>query len=99
MLGTFLFLTYFFQGTLHYSALKTGFAFLPFSGGIIIGAGLASRLLPAYRSPGPDGRRADAGRRWAACGSRDWPCTARTSRTSSRPRSSSVSAWGWRSSP
>jgi MFS family permease len=46
MLGTFLFLTYFFQGTLGYSALKTGFAFLPFSGGIIIGAGLASRFLP-----------------------------------------------------
>ncbi len=46
MLGTFLFLTYFFQGALHYSALKTGFAFLPFSGGIILGAGLASRLLP-----------------------------------------------------
>jgi EmrB/QacA subfamily drug resistance transporter len=46
MLGTFLFLTYYFQGTLHYSALKTGFAFLPFSGGIILGAGLASRLLP-----------------------------------------------------
>jgi EmrB/QacA subfamily drug resistance transporter len=45
-LGTFLFLTNYFQGTLHYSALKTGFAFLPFSGGIIIGAGLASRLLP-----------------------------------------------------
>jgi hypothetical protein len=38
MLGTFLFLTYFFQGTLGYSALRTGFAFLPFSGGIIIGA-------------------------------------------------------------
>jgi predicted MFS family arabinose efflux permease len=46
MLGTFLFLTYFLQGTLGYSALKTGFAFLPFSAGIIIGAGLASRLLP-----------------------------------------------------
>jgi EmrB/QacA subfamily drug resistance transporter len=46
MLGTFLFLTYFLQGTLHYSALRTGFAFLPFSGGIILGAGLASRLLP-----------------------------------------------------
>ncbi|HEV3131550.1 MAG TPA: MFS transporter [Acidimicrobiales bacterium] len=46
MLGTFLFLTYFFQGTLGYSALRTGFAFLPFSGGIIIGAGVASRLLP-----------------------------------------------------
>ncbi|HVB94008.1 MAG TPA: MFS transporter [Acidimicrobiales bacterium] len=48
MLGTFLFLTYFFQGTLGYSALKTGFAFLPFSGGIILGAGIASRLLPRY---------------------------------------------------
>ncbi len=46
MLGTFLFLTYFFQGTLHYSALKTGFAFLPFSGGIIVGAAVSSRLLP-----------------------------------------------------
>jgi EmrB/QacA subfamily drug resistance transporter len=46
MLGTFLFLTYFYQETLHYSALRTGFAFLPFSGGIIIGAGLSSRFLP-----------------------------------------------------
>jgi MFS family permease len=46
MLGTFLFLTYFFQGTLGYSAIRTGFAFLPFSGGIIVGAALASRLLP-----------------------------------------------------
>lgn len=46
MLGTFLFLTYFFQGTLHYSVVKTGFAFLPFSLGIITGATLSSRLLP-----------------------------------------------------
>jgi EmrB/QacA subfamily drug resistance transporter len=46
LLGTFLFLTYFFQGIKHYSALKTGFVFLPFSGGIIVGALLASRLLP-----------------------------------------------------
>lgn len=46
LLGTFLFLTYFFQDTLHYSAMKTGFAFLPFSGGIIVGATLSSRLLP-----------------------------------------------------
>ncbi|HMD46781.1 MAG TPA: MFS transporter [Acidimicrobiales bacterium] len=45
MLGTFLFLTYLFQGVFGYSALKTGFAFLPFSGGIIIGATLSSRLL------------------------------------------------------
>jgi EmrB/QacA subfamily drug resistance transporter len=46
LLGTFLFLTYFLQGILGYSALRTGFAFLPFSGGIIFGATLASRLLP-----------------------------------------------------
>jgi len=46
LLGTFLFLTYFLQETLGYSALKTGFAFLPFSGGIILGAAIASNLLP-----------------------------------------------------
>ncbi len=48
MLGTFLSLTYYFQGTLHYSALKTGFAFVPFSLGIISGATAASRLLPRF---------------------------------------------------
>ncbi|MGH9109189.1 MAG: MFS transporter [Acidimicrobiales bacterium] len=47
LLGTFLFLTYYFQATLGYSAVKTGFAFLPFSVGIIAGATLASRLLPS----------------------------------------------------
>jgi predicted MFS family arabinose efflux permease len=46
MLGTFLFLTYFLQAIQRYSALKTGFAFLPLSGGIIVGAALASQLLP-----------------------------------------------------
>lgn len=46
LFGMFLFLTYYLQGTLHYSALKAGFAFLPFSGGIIVSAGLASRILP-----------------------------------------------------
>jgi EmrB/QacA subfamily drug resistance transporter len=46
MLGTFLSLTYYFQNTLHYSAMKSGFAFLPFSLGIIAGASLASRFLP-----------------------------------------------------
>ena len=48
MLGTFLSLTYYFQGTLHYSALKSGFAFLPFSLGVIVGATLASRFLPRF---------------------------------------------------
>ena len=46
LFGMFLFLSYYLQGTLHYSALKAGFAFLPFSGGVIVAAALASRLLP-----------------------------------------------------
>ena len=48
ILGTFLSLTYYFQGVLHYSALKSGFAFVPFSLGIITGATAASRLLPRF---------------------------------------------------
>jgi fucose permease len=48
MLGTFLSLTYYFQGTLHYSAMKSGLAFVPFSLGIITGATSASRLLPRF---------------------------------------------------
>jgi EmrB/QacA subfamily drug resistance transporter len=48
MFGMFLFLTYYFQGTLGYSALKSGFAFLPFSAGIIIAATVASKLVPKF---------------------------------------------------
>jgi len=48
MLGTFLSLTYYFQGTLHYSAMKSGLAFVPFSVGIIAGATSASKLLPRF---------------------------------------------------
>jgi EmrB/QacA subfamily drug resistance transporter len=48
MLGTFLSLTYYFQNTLGYSAMKSGFAFVPFSLGIITGATLASRFLPRF---------------------------------------------------
>ncbi|HTV12246.1 MAG TPA: MFS transporter [Acidimicrobiales bacterium] len=48
LFGTFLFLTYYLQLTLHYSALKSGFAFLPFSGGIIFSATMASQLLPRF---------------------------------------------------
>jgi MFS family permease len=46
LFATFLFLTYYFQQILGYSAVKTGFAFLPFSVGIIAGATIASQLLP-----------------------------------------------------
>ncbi|MCW2785273.1 MAG: transporter [Marmoricola sp.] len=46
LFGMFLFLVYYMQGTLHYSAVKSGLAFLPFSVGIVFGAGVASGLLP-----------------------------------------------------
>jgi EmrB/QacA subfamily drug resistance transporter len=46
LLGMFLFITYYLQLTLHYSALKTGLAYLPFSGGIVVAAGIAAQLLP-----------------------------------------------------
>jgi MFS family permease len=42
----FLFLTFYFQATLGYSPLRSGFAFLPFSLGIIGGAAVISQLLP-----------------------------------------------------
>ncbi len=46
LFGVFLFLTFYLQETLGYSALMTGVAFLPFTAGIILGAGLSSQLLP-----------------------------------------------------
>jgi EmrB/QacA subfamily drug resistance transporter len=46
LFAMFLFLTYYFQLNLGYSPLKSGFAFLPFSGGIIVSAGIVSQLLP-----------------------------------------------------
>jgi EmrB/QacA subfamily drug resistance transporter len=46
LFAMFLFLTYYFQITLGYSPLKAGFAFLPFSGGIIVAAGAVAQLLP-----------------------------------------------------
>jgi EmrB/QacA subfamily drug resistance transporter len=46
LFGMFLFLVYYLQSTLQYSAVKSGLAFLPFSAGIVVAAGLASGLLP-----------------------------------------------------
>ena len=46
MFGVFLFLTYYFQAIKGYSALRTGFAFLPMSGVLIVASvGIAARLL------------------------------------------------------
>jgi len=46
LLGMFLFMTYYLQLTLGWSPLKTGIAYLPFSGGIVVAAGIAAQLLP-----------------------------------------------------
>jgi MFS family permease len=46
LFATFLFLTYYFQQILGYSPIKAGFAFLPFSVGIVAGAAIASQMLP-----------------------------------------------------
>ncbi len=46
LFAMFLFLTFYLQAVLGYSPLRAGFAFLPFSGGIIVSAGIVSQLLP-----------------------------------------------------
>ncbi len=46
LFAMFLFLTYYFQVNLGYSPLKAGFAFLPFSAGIILTAGVVAQVLP-----------------------------------------------------
>lgn len=46
LFAMFLFLCLYLQVILHYSPVKAGFAFLPFSLGIIMGAGIAAQLLP-----------------------------------------------------
>jgi EmrB/QacA subfamily drug resistance transporter len=40
----FFFLTLYMQGVLHYSPIKTGLAYLPLTGGVIIAAGISSQL-------------------------------------------------------
>jgi len=44
LFGVFLFLTFYLQVTLGYSALMTGVAFLPFTFGIVAGAGVSAQL-------------------------------------------------------
>ena len=46
LFAMFLFLTYYFQVNLGYTPLEAGFAFLPFSLGIILAAGVVAQLLP-----------------------------------------------------
>jgi EmrB/QacA subfamily drug resistance transporter len=46
MFGMFYFLTFYVQGVMGFSALKTGVAFLPFCFVIVIGSGIVSQILP-----------------------------------------------------
>jgi EmrB/QacA subfamily drug resistance transporter len=46
MFGVFLFLTYYLQQSLGYSPLKTGIAFLPLTGALVVTAGLSTRMVP-----------------------------------------------------
>jgi MFS family permease len=45
LFSTFLLLTFYLQGTLGYSALETGFAYLPYSIGTFVGAATAGNLV------------------------------------------------------
>jgi predicted MFS family arabinose efflux permease len=45
LFGTFFFLTYFLQGIKDYSPVKTGFAFLPMTLGVVLNANIGSRLV------------------------------------------------------
>ncbi len=46
LFAMFLFLSYYFQLVLGYSPIRSGLAFLPFSAGIVLTAGVVSQLLP-----------------------------------------------------
>jgi predicted MFS family arabinose efflux permease len=46
MFGMFLFMTFYFQDVHQYSSVKSGLLFMPFSGGVILAAGVASQVLP-----------------------------------------------------
>ena len=46
LFGMFIFVSYYMQQILHYSAAKAGVAFLPFALGVIVAAAAATSLLP-----------------------------------------------------
>ena len=61
MFGVFLFLTYYLEGALAYSPVKTGFAFLPFIAGILVASnGPATQPAAAVRQARHDDGRHDA---------------------------------------
>ena len=57
----FFFLTQFLQNILGWSPIKTGVGFLPMTAGIIVAAGVASRLVGRIGDPGAASHRARRG--------------------------------------
>ncbi|MFJ2633588.1 DHA2 family efflux MFS transporter permease subunit [Streptomyces sp. NPDC093221] len=53
MFGVFLFLTYFLQASLHYTPVKTGLAFLPMIGALMVSAQIATNNLMPRFGPRP----------------------------------------------
>lgn len=53
MFGVFLFLTYYLQQTLHYTPVKTGLAFLPMVGMLMLSAQLSTNVLVRFIGPKP----------------------------------------------
>ncbi|MCU1689705.1 MAG: drug resistance transporter, EmrB/QacA subfamily [Jatrophihabitantaceae bacterium] len=51
MFGIFLFLTYYLQGSMHYSAVKTGVAFLPMVAALVFASTVVSTVLSPRVSP------------------------------------------------
>jgi EmrB/QacA subfamily drug resistance transporter len=66
LFAMFVFLSYYMQTVLHYSALKAGVAFLPFAAGIIVAAGASSAVVPRIgpRIPMTSGLIVGAGGLW-----------------------------------
>jgi EmrB/QacA subfamily drug resistance transporter len=48
LFGIFLLLSFYMQQTLHYSALRTGVAFLPFTAGVIAGSIVSAQIMPRF---------------------------------------------------
>jgi Na+/melibiose symporter-like transporter len=46
LFAMFVFLSYYLQGVLRYSALRAGIAFLPFAGGLVVAAAASTALVP-----------------------------------------------------
>jgi EmrB/QacA subfamily drug resistance transporter len=67
LMGTFYLLTLYLQQVLQFSPLRTGLASLPFSAGIILGAGISSKLVERFAPravAGPGLSAAAAGMYW-----------------------------------